>query len=183
MNVVDVDFELLSRAVRGEEKAFRALYDRTHAKIYFYLYRFLGDPGKTEDVLMETYTEVWRNGRKFRGASRVTTWMIAIARNLAINELKRWKAHDDIDDHGELANGQTADPDCWDRQRVVREAMDGLSGKHREVLDLVFYHEMDYKEVAEVLRVPVNTVKTRVFYAKEAMKEILRAKGVQANDL
>jgi RNA polymerase sigma-70 factor, ECF subfamily len=183
MNSGELEFALLNKASQGDEGAFRELYDRTHKKVFFYLYRFLGDPNKSEDVLMETFTEVWRNGHKFRGASRVTTWMIAIARNLALNELKKWKRHEDIDNFPDLCADSRTNPEQGDRQRVLREAMTRLSVKHREVLDLVFYHEMDYGEVAEALHIPLNTVKTRVFYAKEALKEVLKKAGVSPDDL
>ena len=182
-SLADKDSELLKKISGGDEEAFRQLYDLTHKKVYFYLYRLLKGKEAAEDILVETYTEVWRGAKNFKGKSMVTTWMMGIARNLAMNELRRFKYHDDIDNFQNLSNGTLPDREHFDKQRILKEAMLSLSIKHREILDLVFFHEMTYPEVSEILRVPVNTVKTRVYYAKEALKEILGRMGVNRDEL
>jgi RNA polymerase sigma-70 factor (ECF subfamily) len=109
--------------------------------------------------------------------------MIGIARNLAMNELGKFKKHDNIDDLPDLSNGVIPDAGPMDRQRLLKEGMLRLSIKHREILDLVFFHEMTYQEVSQMLDIPVSTVKTRVFYAKETLKNALSRMGVKKNDL
>ncbi|MFB3884118.1 MAG: sigma-70 family RNA polymerase sigma factor [Thermodesulfobacteriota bacterium] len=178
-----IEVGLLSRVSEGSMEAFRELYDLTHKRIYFYLYRLLRDKALVEDILVETYTEVWRGAGRYRGKSKVVTWMIGISRNLAMNELKKVKCHEDIDNFPNLTDGSTADPDGFDRQRCLKDAILKLSPKHQEILDLVFFHEMTYPEVSEILDIPVNTVKTRIFYAKEALRETLEKMGVAKNDL
>jgi RNA polymerase sigma-70 factor, ECF subfamily len=177
------DLELLEKISRGDEEAFRQLYDQTHKKVYFYLYRLVHGKQAAEDILVETYTEVWRCVKKFKGRSRATTWMIGIARNLAMNELRKFKKHDNIDDLPDLSNGVIPDAEPMDRQRLLKEGMLRLSIKHREMLDLVFFHEMTYQEVSQMLDIPVSTVKTRVFYAKETLKNALSSMGVKKDDL
>ena len=182
-SVADTNVELLKRVSGGDEEAFRQLYDLTHKKVYFYLYRLLKGKETAEDILVETYTEVWRGAKSFKGESVVTTWIMGIARNLSMNELKKMKSHDNIDDYPNLPNGSIPDANGFDRQRCLKEAISRLSTKHREILDLVFFHEMTYPEVSEILDIPVNTVKTRVFYAKEALREAMGKMGVAKNDL
>jgi RNA polymerase sigma-70 factor (ECF subfamily) len=133
--------------------------------------------------LIETYTEVWRCAGKFKGNSRATSWIMGIARNLAMNELGKSKKHDNIDDFPSLSNGVVPDPEPMDRQRLIKEAMTKLPLKHREVLDLVFFCEMTYEEVSRMLKIPVNTVKTRVFYAKETLRNVLSSMGIKRDDL
>ncbi len=179
----DRDLELLKRLSEGDEDAFRQLYDTTHKKIYFYLYRLLKDRETAEDIIVETYTEVWRGAKNFRGDSRATTWIMSIARNLAINHFKKVKTHGNIDDFPNLSNNIMPDAEPLDRQRLLTEAMSRLSTKHREILDMVFLHEMNYQEVSEVLGIPVNTVKTRVFYAKDGLRDVMGNMGVSRDDI
>ncbi|MFQ5901989.1 MAG: RNA polymerase sigma factor, partial [Thermodesulfobacteriota bacterium] len=145
--------------------------------------RLLQGREEAEDVLVETYSEVWRGAKRFMGNARVTTWIIGIARNLAMNTWRKVKTHDSIEDHPHLSSRTVSDAEPFDRQRLIDKAMAGLSTKHREVLDLVFLQEFNYQEVSEVLNIPVNTVKTRVFYAKGAIKETLSRMGVRRDDI
>jgi RNA polymerase sigma-70 factor (ECF subfamily) len=177
------DLELLEKISGGDEEAFRQLYDQTHKKVYFYLYRLVHGKQAAEDVLVETYTEVWRCAKKFKGHSKVITWVMGIARNLAMNQLGKFKKDEDLDDFPNLSNGVMPDAEPMDRQRLLKEAMSRLSIKHREILDLVFFHEMTYQEVSQMLDIPVSTVKTRVFYAKEMLKNALSRMGVKKDDL
>ncbi|MGB9629390.1 MAG: sigma-70 family RNA polymerase sigma factor [Thermodesulfobacteriota bacterium] len=178
-----VEIDLLKRISSGDEKAFKQLYDLTHRKIYFYLYRLVRRKQMVEDILVETYTEVWKNASKFKGRSRVCTWMIGIARNLAMNELKKLKVHEDIEEFEEQLQVSPLEEDPLDRKRLIQKALLKLSLKHREVLDLVFFHDLTYKEVSEILDIPTNTVKTRVFYAKESLKQSLNQIGVNKDDI
>lgn len=179
----DQNIELLARVSRGDQGAFRELYDQTHKKVYVYLYRLVHGKEMAEDILVETYTEVWRCASKFKGNSRVTTWILGIARNLAMNKLGKLRKHEDIEDFSNLSTGVIPNAEPMERKRVLKEAMCQLSLKHREILDLVFFHEMTYPEISQMLNIPVNTVKTRVFYAKETLRNVLSRMGVKRDDL
>src|SRR4030042_4772307 len=113
-SIADTNVELLERVSRGDEEAFRQLYDLTHKKVYFYLYRLLKGKETAEDILVETYTEVWRCAKNFKGKEQVTTWMMAIARNLAMNELRKFKSHNNIDNFPNLSNDSIPDPEHFD---------------------------------------------------------------------
>lgn len=181
--IAHTNMGLLRKVSKGDEEAFKQLYDLTHKKVYFYLYRLLKGKESTEDILVETYTEVWRCAKNFRGESMVTTWIISIARNLAINELRKVKSHNNVDQFPNLLDGTVQDTEHFDKKRIFKKAMLALSIKHREILDLVFFHEMTYQEVSAMLGIPINTVKTRVFYAKEALREILNQMGIKRDEL
>ena len=175
--------DLMKRVAKGDEKAFREIYDLTYGKVAFYLYRLVSDQALVEDVLVETYAAVWKGAKSFKGNAKVSTWIIGIARNLAMNELRKTRIHEDIDDHSGLSNGSQPDPESLDRRELLEMAMNKLSSNHREILDLVFFHEMNYPEVSSLLKIPVSTVKTRVFYAKDALKKGLQQMGVSQDDL
>ena len=177
------EHHLLERVAGGDRDAFRELYDATARRIYFYLYRLLQDDALAEDVQMEVYVEVWKGAGNFRGQSKVTTWMFGIARNLAFKTLRKQRNHANIDDYGSLEDPDQPDLDAPDRQRVVKQAMTMISVKHREVLDLVFFQQMRYQEIASLLDVSVNTVKTRVYYAKAALLKTMDELGVTKDDL
>ncbi len=123
------DLELLKRISGGDEKAFRQLYDLTHKEVFFYLYRLVHGKQAAEDILVETYTEVWRCAKKFKGRSRGITWMMWIARNLAMNELGKFKKHDNIDDLPDLSNGVMPDPEPHGQTKTPRGGHDKTSNK------------------------------------------------------
>lgn len=178
------DFELMKRISEGDENAFKELFEETHKKVYSYLFRLFKDKNLTEDTLVDTYTEVWRNSGHFRGEARLLTWIIGIARNLAMNKFKELKFHECIDDLPNiLTYSFSPETEITEKRALIKEALSKLSIKHREVLDLVFFQEMTYKEVSKILKIPVNTVKTRVFYAKEELKNILKKMGVRENEI
>lgn len=169
----EADQTLLWRAGEGDDEAFRQLYERHQRRVYFFLMRMLGEQTAAEDVMVEVFAAAWRQASTFQGRSSVSTWLLGIARNLANNELRSRRHHDCIDDHQHLPAPAVAAGEQGDRARVVAAALGRVSAKHREVLDLVFYHELKYGEIAELLGVPVGTVKTRMYHAKDALRGAL----------
>ncbi len=101
------EFELVKRVSGGDEIAFNELYDQTHKKVYFYLFRIFKEESLTEDIVVETYVEVWRNAKSFKGNSRVLTWIIGIARNLAMNRFKKMHYLERIDDFPDIPDQRT----------------------------------------------------------------------------
>jgi RNA polymerase sigma-70 factor, ECF subfamily len=166
--------ELLEKVVKKDSRAFEALYELTSRSIFFYLYRLLQNREAAEDIHVEVYTQVWKNAGGFRGKSRVRTWMFGIARNLAYNEMRRENIRQTQDLNETFSDEKTqriyAD---FAQQQHIQKAMAAISVKHREILDLVFYHDLSYQEISSLLDIPENTVKTRVYYAKAAIREIL----------
>lgn len=165
--------KLLKKVVQKDTKAFEKLYELTSNSIFFYLYRLLQNKESAEDIHVEVYATVWKNAGSFQGKSKVKTWMFGIARNLALNELrKKYNETQSIDrpirdEHSYKAYNE------FDRQQYIQEALMKISAKHREILDLAFFHEANYSEISQLLDIPENTVKTRVYYAKAALKKQL----------
>jgi RNA polymerase sigma-70 factor (ECF subfamily) len=173
---------LLQDTARGDRKAFAELYEATCHRISVYLYRLVREQDIVEDILVQTYTEVWKNSAAFGGRSQVVTWMIGIARNIAFKEIRKRNWHEDIDQHGEI-EAKGIDIDSMERRELMKKAMDTLSIKHREILDLVFFQDLSYREVGALLLIPENTVKSRVYYAKAALKKVLAAMGIHEEDI
>ena len=173
---------LLKQSAQGDKDAFAALYEATQHRISVYLYRLVRDQDLIEDILVDTYTEVWKNSATFKGRSQVLTWMIGIARNLAFKEIRKRNWHDDIDQHQDI-EGKGIAIDTLDRRGLMAKAMDALSLKHREILDLAFFQDLTYREISKLLLIPENTVKTRVYHAKAALKKKLAVMGIRQDDL
>jgi RNA polymerase sigma-70 factor (ECF subfamily) len=185
MNTMNDDalLPLLTACGAKDEAAFRRLYDETHQRILYFAHRILGDHEMAEDVVAETYMAVWKSAGSFKGRSKVLTWIFGIARNLSMNALKKRRFDYAIDDCHHLSTDGGLDSRTLDRREVVAKGLLKVSAKHREVLDLVFYQGFNYQEIGDILDVPENTVKTRVFYAKKALHETLCKMGVEQNDL
>jgi RNA polymerase sigma-70 factor (ECF subfamily) len=135
-----------------------------------------------EDLISEVFLDVWRQAGRFEGRSAVSTWMLAIARFKALSALRR-RPSEELD---EEAAGAIEDPsddpgtvlEKKDKSVMLRKCLTGLSAEHREIIDLVYYHEKSVEEVAEIVGIPENTVKTRMFYARKRLAELLKAAGI-----
>ena len=177
----DAVLRLLALIERGDEAAFRELYRAFSRKLYAYVLRQLGDPAQAEEIVADTLYEVWRNPSRFRGESQFSTWLIGIGRNkvlMAFRSRKPDAMHEDLDDMAEvLASDSESAFDALaqsQRREGVRNCMDKLSDDHRECVHLVFYEGMSLAEVAGVQGCPENTVKTRLFHARQKLKNCLR---------
>jgi len=126
---------------------------------------------------------VWRQAGRFEGRSAVSTWLLAIARFKALSALRR-KPDEELDDEAaEAIEDPTDDPEVSlakkDKGAVIRKCLAGLSAEHREIIDLVYYHEKSVEEVAVIVGIPEATVKTRMFYARKKLGELLKAAGIE----
>jgi RNA polymerase sigma-70 factor (ECF subfamily) len=173
---------LLERIADNDKMAMRALFGRHNVRVHRFVCRIVGDAALAEDVVNDVFVNVWRSAGRFDGNSKVSTWILGIARFKALSALRRRK-DDALDDITAEAIADTADdPEVaaqkTDRVAILRECMSHLSRAHREIIDLVYYHEKSVDEAAEVVGIPTNTVKTRMFHARKRMSELLRQAGV-----
>ena len=178
------DEALISAIAGGDRRAMQALYARHNVRIYRFVLRLTNDRWLAEDIASEVFIDVWRGAEGFKVKSQVSTWMLAIARHKALSALRR--RSDERLDEDATAIADPADDaettvDKRDRSALVQHCLSQLSALHREVLDLVYYHEKSVDEVAEIVGAPVNTVKTRMFYARKRMQTLLEAAGVDAH--
>ena len=178
------DEALIGDIAAGDRGAMQALYARHNVWIYRFVLRLTNDSSLAEDLVSEVFIDVWRGAEGFKAKSRVSTWMLAIARHKALSALRR-RSDEQLDEDPTRAIADPADDaettvDIRDRSAVVQDCLSQLSTLHREVLDLVYYHERSVDEVAEIVGAPVNTVKTRMFYARKRMQTLLEAAGLDA---
>jgi RNA polymerase sigma-70 factor, ECF subfamily len=172
---------LFRRIAGGDDAALAELY-RMHGQVVFAQILFVvGDRALAEEVLQDTMLAVWRQAGTFRGQSRVRTWMVAIARRQARDRLRRHR-FEVVEDKG-LANRPSRDPGpdlvVLDRSDVadVAAAIQGLGRSHREVLGLALAAELTLAEVAQVLEIPIGTVKSRLAAARTALCHALNEGG------
>jgi RNA polymerase sigma-70 factor (ECF subfamily) len=176
------DETLIQRVAAGNSLAMQVLFARHHVRVYRFALRIVGNAAAAEDLTSEVFLNVWRQADRFKAHSTVSTWLLAIARNKAFTALRSRHA-ESLDDTTaatieDPANDPELDLQAKDRSNVLRRCLTQLSPEHREMIDLVYYHEKSINEVAEIVGIPLNTVKTRTFYARKRLSELLAAEGV-----
>src|SRR5258706_2945265 len=177
------DEELIGRIAGGDRLAMQVLFARHHVRVYRFVLRLVRNEATAEDLISEVFLDVWRQAGRFEGRSAVSTWMLAIARFKALSALRR-RPDEELDDE---AAGAIEDPsddpetslEKKDKSGSIRKCLAGLSAEHREIIDLVYYHEKSVEEVAVIVGIPENTVKTRMFYARKKLAELLKAAGIE----
>ena len=175
------DAALIRSIAAGNKDAMRILFTRHRVRIYRFVLRFVADGSTAEDLVSEVFLDVWRQARDFRGRSQVGTWLLAIARNKALSTLRRPPTQALDDDAAvieEPANNPELTMQNRQRSEIVRKCVTKLSPAHREIIDLVYYHEKSINEAADIIGVPQNTVKTRMFYARKQIADLMAAHGI-----
>jgi RNA polymerase sigma-70 factor (ECF subfamily) len=177
------DATLIGAIAEGDRRSMALLYRRHSVRVYRFILRMTGDATLTEDLVSEVFLEAWRHADGFKARSQVSTWLLAIARNKMLSaRRRRWDQQ--LDDHEAAAIQDTADDpessiEKKDRGAVIQSCLAQLSPARREVVDLIYYHEKSIEEVSRIVGVPANTVKTRMFYARQRMGRLLEAAGFE----
>ncbi|HIE08452.1 MAG TPA: RNA polymerase sigma factor [Armatimonadetes bacterium] len=166
--VAEREQDLLRRAGQGDEGAFKVLAERHREGILNLAYQMVGDPEEAEDIAQEVLLRMLRHWRKFRG-DNLRPWLFRMTVNLCMTALKRRKRREAPLDEVEGLEAKGADPTAM---IAVREALSRLSPKLRAVLVLRELHGLDYAEIAQVLKVPVGTVRSRLSRAREEFRRI-----------
>jgi RNA polymerase sigma-70 factor (ECF subfamily) len=172
---------LVESVAAGDQSALATLYDATNRFIYSLILRVLGDMGSAEEVLIDVYTQLWRQAASYdanRGAP--LAWMATIARSRAIDRLRSsWQDQhrkESLDVLGD-APANAASPEesaaASERQRFVREALNLLTPEQRRVIELAYYSGLSHSEIAEKLNQPLGTVKTRTRLGMMKLREAL----------
>jgi RNA polymerase sigma-70 factor, ECF subfamily len=177
------DEMLLESIAAGEKAAMHVLYARHNVRVYRFILRIVGDASVAEDLVSQVFLDVWRTAGQFEGRSQVSTWMLAIARFKALTALRN-RRHEDLDQDEvmQIADGGDTPETAMDRSQTsstLRQAIALLSPAHREIIDLVYYHEKSVEEVAQIIGIPQATVKTRLFYARKHLGELLKEAGFE----
>ncbi len=176
------DPRLVERIAGGDRLAMQVLFARHRIKVFRFILRFIRDEASAEDILAEVFFDVWRQAGRFEGRSSVSTWLLSIARFKALSHARRRADAPLDDDYAAGLADEADDPEATiakrDKGAALRLCLEKLSSEHREIIDLVYYHEKSVEEVAQIVGVPAATVKTRLYYARQKLSEILRRAGV-----
>jgi RNA polymerase sigma-70 factor, ECF subfamily len=183
MEATSDDRALIKAIAGGDAKALERLFARNQTRVFRYLTRVVRNEAVAEELLNEVFLGVWQSASRYEGRSEPSTWLISIAHNKAVSALRKKR---EVSGYDEETAGQIEDdadtPEVtsqkMDKAAQMRAAMKGLSTEHREILDLVYYQEQSVSEVADILGIPEATVKTRMFYARKKLSELLKGRGV-----
>ncbi len=175
---VENDLDLIRAAVAGDQQAFAQFYERYHRKIARFVSRLTRRTDVVEETVNDTMVAVWQGAGGFRGGSRVSTWVMGIAYRTTQKRLRHVarRPEEELTDRA-MPPVATEGPDAAlsraQGSARIRVALDKLSPEHRAVIELTFYDDCSYKEIAVIVGCPENTVKTRMFHARRRLKRLL----------
>lgn len=172
----DADDRLIDAIKARDLPAFETLYHAYYRRLTRFLLNVTHRPTIAEEVLNDTMMAVWEKPESFRGASKLSTWILAIAYNKAMRALRKQDLP--LEHSTGLAPADVAGPPDQlvgraRAQRLLLDAMAQLSPDHRAVVDLTYFHGLAYRDIAEIVDCPVDTVKTRMFHARRHLKRLL----------
>ncbi len=172
----------IRQVVQGDEGAFAKLFRGYAPRIFRFAMIYLNDRTQAEEVVQETMIAVWKGAKNYKVQSRVSSWVLGIARNKALDRARaRGRAPEFVREKLDRQASARATPEQLTRQEIqidrIRAALAQLTPEHREVMVLAFYSDLSYSEIAQVLNCPEGTVKSRMYYAKEQLKELLSLRG------
>lgn len=175
--------DLLEAVAAGDLASFERLYRLYDTRVFQYVRTLVRDQTVAEEIVGDVMLAVWRGAGTFSRTARVSTWIFGIARHKALDALRRSSRHqhdtvmDEATDFPHSQEGPIEEVHRREVAALTQQALTRLSPEHQEVLRLVFYEELPYEEIAALLAIPTNTVKTRVYYAKRHLKQQLEKLG------
>jgi RNA polymerase sigma-70 factor (ECF subfamily) len=177
------DDMLLESIADGNRTAMHILYCRHNVRVYRFILRIVRDATAAEDLVSQVFLDVWRTAGQFQGRSQVSTWLLSIARFKALTAMRQRRFEDiDQEDVRQIPDGNDTPETSLDRSdtsAILRACVQKLSPAHREFINLVYYHEKSVEEVGQIIGIPQSTVKTRMFYARKQLAELLKGAGVE----
>lgn len=171
------EWELIARIADGDRDAWGKLFQAYAGRIYRYALTMVREQALAEEVVQETMLAVWKGAKAFRGEGKPSTWILGIARHKALDKLRQ--EQQSAKAQAEQAEPDTAvEPEQEAAQQLlgerVRAALEKLPEEQRETVVLAFYHGLSYQEIGELMGCPEGTVKSRMFYAKEQLRALLK---------
>ena len=187
-NVIPVDFRasppqpsdiaLVQSIARHDKSAMQALFCRYRLPVYRFALRLTRSQEAADDIVSDVFLQVWRQAERFEARSRVSTWLLAIARNLAWSVMRQRATEElspsmieGLEDDAETPEAATAKAQ---QRAIIARCLGKLSPAHREVIDLVYFHEKSVREVSGIIGIPPATVKTRMHYARKELADLIR---------
>jgi RNA polymerase sigma-70 factor, ECF subfamily len=170
------DAALVRRIANGDTDAMRSLYVLHSVRVFRFLLRLAHDRTLAEDLTSDVFLEVWRRACQFEGRSTVSTWVLAIARYKVIAEFRRRKM-EYVDEAAIEMIDHPANPRELEKKHLrianVRRCIVNLPAKYREIIDLFYFQEKTVEEIAALLSIPAGTVKSRMFYARKWLTDLV----------
>ena len=177
------DEVLIAKIAQGDRLAMEALFARYRVRVFRFVLRMVRNEATAEDLNSDVFLDVWRQAGTFEGRSAVSTWIFSIARYKALTVLQR-RPEEELDvERASAIEDQADDPEVTlakkDKVAVLRQCLVKLSAEHREIVTLVYYQHKSVEEVAGIVGIPEATVKTRMFYARKKLSELLNEQGIE----
>ena len=151
-------------------------------KVYRFALRIVRDSATAEDVVSDTFFDAWQHASRYEGRSTVSTWLLGIARHKALTACNRRPTEtldcEMVENVVDPANNPEVQVGQQDTGAVIRRCLSEMSPEHAVIIDLVYYQEKSIKEIVEILGIPENTVKTRMFYARKRLAALVAAHGI-----
>ena len=170
---------LVLRSRSGDEAAFEQLVERYQPRLRYYVRRLLGAPDEEDDLLQDTWLNVWKNLSDLRDPGAFAPWVYCIARNKVYRHIRKNKGFIPLVEGAEnVAAREEAHDFSPEEAGQIHECLDKLRPEHREVLLLRFLQEMSYEDIATVIDRSIGTVRSRIHYAKRALRRAIE----DAND-
>jgi RNA polymerase sigma-70 factor (ECF subfamily) len=177
------DEVLIARIAKGDRLAMEELYGRYRVPVHRFVLRMVRNATTAEDLDSDVFLDIWRQAGTFEGRSAVSTWIFSIARFKALNALQRRPMEELDDEKAGAIEDQADDPETAlakkDKAAVLRACLLKLSAEHREIVNLVYYQHKSVEDVAGIVGIPEATVKTRMFYARKKLSELLTEQGIE----
>ena len=182
--------DLLRRIAAQDRAAFESIYGLYYRRLFAYILKVTRRAEMVEEVLNDVMLVIWRKAASFDGRSRPSTWIFGIAYHKALKALAQ-RAATPSTPAGVNGEEERAEPLCEEQPDSLAErrelastlgrALHALSPEQRAVVELTYYFELSYQEIAEIVGCPVNTVKTRMFHARRRLRQLLPAMGVTSH--
>jgi RNA polymerase sigma-70 factor, ECF subfamily len=176
------DEELIARIAARDAGAMRLLFTRNNDRVYRLAYRIAKDSTLAEDAVSEVFLEVWRHAAKFERRSSAATWLLAITKYKTLSKIRRRRDDEmvDVEMAADLADPSGGPELALARRQgaiAIRNCVEALTPEHRNIIDLIYYKGRSVKDVARIAGIPESTAKTRMFYARKRLSQLLQRAG------
>ena len=178
------DHDLVDRMADGDQSGLRELMRRHRSRVQRFVGRMIRDRDLADDVINDTFVAAWRQAGSYQQRASVVTWLLAIAKNRALTARNGHRRNEEaLDDaHACTIADHSDTPDVVverkDGAKMLRKLTAMLSANQAELIDLFYYHEKSVREVAKIVGIPDNTVKTRMLLARRRLALLLAAEGI-----
>lgn len=169
------DEELVREVQEGSVSAFESLVSRYQGKLHSFVTYLIRDPAAAHDVVQEAFISLYKTIDRIDTGKKFSSYLFSITRNLSISYLRKTRIHVSLDQALHVASPESPEKDLVQKDETLRieAAMDAIDQKFKKVISLYYYDNLSYEEIGKLLRIPVNTVRTHLRRAKNALKKEL----------